>query len=221
MREIIFAPSILSADFAHLGADIAETAKAGAQYAHIDVMDGNFVPNISLGIPVIQSIRPASDRVFDVHLMIEKPERYIEKFADAGADIITFHYEATEDVNECIRLIRSKGKKVGLTVKPATPIEVIRPFINDIDMLLIMTVEPGFGGQGYIESSTEKIRQARKIFDDAGIDMDIEVDGGIKLDNVDVVLDAGANVIVAGSAVYGGDIFAKTKAFMDHFSERK
>ena len=220
MRNIIFAPSILSADFSHLAADMGETARAGAQYAHIDVMDGCFVPNISLGLPVIKSIRPSSDLVFDVHLMIDKPERFIERFADAGADIITFHFEATENVNECIRLIRSKNKKVGLSVKPATPIELIRPYIDKIDMLLIMTVEPGFGGQGYIESSTEKIREARKIFDDAGIDMDIEVDGGIKLDNVDVVLGAGANVIVAGSAVYGGDIYAKTKAFMDHFNER-
>ena len=217
MRNIIFAPSILSADFSHLASDMAETERAGAQYAHIDVMDGHFVPNISLGIPVIKSIRPSSDLVFDVHLLIDRPERYIKEFADAGADIITFHYEATERIDECIELIRSKGRKVGLSVKPATPIEAVKPYMDKIDMLLIMTVEPGFGGQGYIESSTEKIREARKLFENAGIDMDIEVDGGIKLDNVDIVLNAGANVIVAGSAVYGGDVYGKTLGFMKHF----
>ena len=195
------APSILSADFGNLAADMAETARAGARYAHIDVMDGMFVPQISLGMPVIKSIRPASDLVFDVHMMVTKPERYIDAFADCGADIITFHLEATEDPDACIEMIRARGVKVGLSIKPGTPVEAAEPYLDKIDMLLIMTVEPGFGGQKFIPASYERIPQARKMITDRNLNVDIEVDGGIKLDNVDSVLDAGANIIVAGSAV--------------------
>ena len=147
------APSILSADFGNLAADMAETARAGARYAHIDVMDGMFVPQISLGMPVIKSIRPASDLVFDVHMMVTKPERYIDAFADCGADIITFHLEATEDPDACIEMIRARGVKVGLSIKPGTPVEAAEPYLDKIDMLLIMTVEPGFGGQKFIPAS--------------------------------------------------------------------
>ncbi len=212
------APSILSADFGNLAADMAETARAGARYAHIDVMDGMFVPQISLGMPVIKSIRPASDLVFDVHMMVTKPERYIDAFADCGADIITFHLEATEDPDACIEMIRARGVKVGLSIKPGTPVEAAEPYLDKIDMLLIMTVEPGFGGQKFIPASYERIPQARKMITDRNLNVDIEVDGGIKLDNVDSVLDAGANIIVAGSAVYGKDTYGCTKAFLDDFS---
>ena len=212
------APSILSADFGNLAADMAETARAGARYAHIDVMDGMFVPQISLGMPVIKSIRHASDLVFDVHMMVTKPERYIDAFADCGADIITFHLEATEDPDACIEMIRARGVKVGLSIKPGTPVEAAEPYLDKIDMLLIMTVEPGFGGQKFIPASYERIPQARKMITDRNLNVDIEVDGGIKLDNVDSVLDAGANIIVAGSAVYGKDTYGCTKAFLDDFA---
>jgi ribulose-phosphate 3-epimerase len=198
---------------------MAETARAGARYAHIDVMDGMFVPQISLGMPVIKSIRPASDLVFDVHMMVTKPERYIDAFADCGADIITFHLEATEDPDACIEMIRARGVKVGLSIKPGTPVEAAEPYLDKIDMLLIMTVEPGFGGQKFIPASYERIPQARKMITDRNLNVDIEVDGGIKLDNVDSVLDAGANIIVAGSAVYGKDTYGCTKAFLDDFAD--
>lgn len=216
--KIKFAPSILSADFTQLGSQLQETERAGVPYAHIDVMDGDFVPQISFGQPVIASVRKATRQFFDVHLMVNHPETFVPSMAESGADSITFHLEAAENPQLVIDKIREHGCKVGISVKPRTPIEAILPYIHEIDMLLIMTVEPGFGGQSYIPSSTEKIRRARKIFDDAGIAMDIEVDGGIKLDNVDVVLEAGANVIVAGSAVYKGDVYEKSRAFMDHFA---
>ena len=184
---ILFAPSILSADFSHLGDDILRTREGGAQIVHIDVMDGSFVPQLTFGDPVIRSIRPVTDQLFDVHLMVWHPERYVKRMADCGADLITFHLEAAED--------------------PRAVIE-----------LLVMTVEPGFGGQSYIPASTGRIAAARRMF--AGLDRetDIEVDGGIKTDNVRVVLDAGANVIVAGSAVYRGDIRNNTRKFMEDFA---
>ena len=216
---IKFAPSILSADFRILEEQILETRKAGAQYVHIDVMDGNFVPQISFGDPVIRSIRPCTDQVFDAHLMVNHPERYVERMAECGADIITFHYEAAKDPGALIAAIHEQGKKAGLSIKPGTPVEAVRPFAREIDMLLVMTVEPGFGGQKYIPESTRRIREARAMFEEYGLDMDIQVDGGIKRDNVDVVLEAGANVIVAGSAVYSGDVYANTADFMEHFRE--
>lgn len=213
--EIIISPSILAADFNILGQQIKEVEKSGAKYLHIDVMDGMFVPSISFGMPVIRSIRKSTDLFFDVHLMIEEPLRYVEEFADCGADMITFHLEAAEGhVEETIDRIHALGCKAGLSVKPATPVSAVEPYVEKLDMILIMTVEPGFGGQKYIESSTEKIRQMRQIVRGHGLETDIQVDGGITADNVSVVKEAGANVIVAGSAVFKGDIIENVKRLM-------
>ena len=214
---LILAPSILSADFRILEEQLAETKKGGAVYSHIDVMDGTFVQQISFGDPIIKSIRPSTDLFFDVHLMTMHPETQLDRMAECGADLITFHLEAAAYPDEMIDRIHALGKKCGLAIKPRTPVKAMLPYMDRIDMLLIMTVEPGLGGQAYIPESTEKIITARKMFTEAGLHTDIEVDGGIKLNNVDIVLDAGANVIVAGSAVYGGDVYGRTKAFMDHF----
>ncbi len=207
----ILAPSILSADFTILGEQIKKTEEAGAKYLHFDVMDGIFVPSISFGLPVLKSIRRASNQIYDVHLMIEEPIRYIEEFAKAGADIITFHLEAASDPREVIDKIKSCGKKVGLSIKPKTPVEALMPYLEHVDMILIMTVEPGFGGQAYIDYCTDKIRETRKLLDEKGLDTDIEIDGGVTSDNVHIPLEAGANVIVAGSAVFIGDIEENVK----------
>lgn len=216
-RKNILSPSILAADFARLGEQINEACEAGAEYIHIDVMDGVFVPSISFGMPVIRTIRKVTDKVFDVHLMIVEPERYVKEFKACGADSITFHLEATEDAEATISLIRSLGCRVGMSIKPRTPVEVVRKYLDKLDMLLVMTVEPGFGGQQYIPESTERIRQVRQMADEMGIDLDIEVDGGITKDNVRVVLEAGANVIVAGSAVFGGNITENVKGYLAQF----
>ena len=208
-------PSILSADFSRLGEQIRELDEAGAQYVHIDVMDGMFVPSISFGMPVIKSIRECSDRIFDVHLMIEKPERYVEEFAACGADLVNFHLEATEDVKGCIDKIRATGKKVGITIKPATPAETVEPYLELVDLVLVMTVEPGFGGQKLIPECLDKVQVIRKMINDKGLSTDLEVDGGIHLDNVVQALEKGANVIVAGSAVFKDDIAANAKAFLN------
>lgn len=208
-------PSILSADFAHLGEDIENTKLGGARYLHYDVMDGMFVPSISFGMPVLESVRKITDLVLDVHLMIVDPDRYIDEFARCGADIITVHYEACKDLKQTIRKIRDKGIKVGVSIKPKTPVSVLTDVLDQVDMILLMTVEPGFGGQAYIPESTQKIQNLRRMLTERGLETDIEVDGGIKKNNVQVVLDAGANVIVAGSAVYAGDVAQNVRDFME------
>ncbi len=207
----ILSPSILAADFKNLGQQIIDVDTAGAQYIHIDVMDGTFVPSISFGMPLIKSIRSATDKVFDVHLMIVDPLRYIKEFAEIGADIITFHLEAAPDVQAVIDEIHACGKKAGISIKPGTAAEELAPYLDKVDMILVMTVEPGFGGQPFIESSYDKIRAVRAMLTERGLDTDVQVDGGITKDNIRSVIEAGANVIVAGSTVYRGDAAQNTK----------
>ncbi len=214
------APSILSADFANLEKDIKEIENAGAHYLHVDVMDGMFVPNISLGIPVIKSIRKVTDMTFDVHLMIEKPERYIKQFADAGADIINFHVEATDKIQECIDEIRALGKKPAITFKPNTEVDPYMEYLKQVDMVLVMSVEPGFGGQSLIPHTLGKIEKLSNYINENGLNVEIEIDGGVTLDNVENVVNAGANVVVAGSAVFDGKANANNvELFIDKFKQ--
>ena len=208
------APSILSADFARLGEQVRELDEAGAQYVHIDVMDGMFVPSISFGMPIIRSLRPCGDRIFDVHLMIEEPGRYISDFAEAGADLITVHAEACKHLDRTVESIKEKGLLAGVALNPATPISAIEYVLPKVDMVLIMSVNPGFGGQKLIPYTVQKIRDLKKMIDAKGLKIDIEVDGGINLENVTEVMDAGANIIVAGSAVFGGDLTENTQQFL-------
>ncbi len=210
----ILSPSILSADFACLGEQIAKVEQAGAQYIHIDVMDGFFVPSITFGMPVIQSIRKVTEKVFDVHLMVEQPERYIDEFVRCGADIITIHAEACTHLDSTLSYIRSKGVKAGLALCPSTPLTVLDYLWNKLDMVLLMTVNPGFGGQKYIPEMTEKVAALRKIMDERGLNMDLEVDGGINEDTIRSVLEAGANVLVAGSAVFKGNIEENVEKYL-------
>ncbi len=199
----IISPSILAADFGNLGHDVAMLDESRAEWIHFDVMDGVFVPNISFGFPVLKSVRKATKKVLDVHLMITDPIRYVKRFAEAGADIVTIHCEATDDIAACIEAIRSAGAKAGISIKPATDVHVLEKWLHDIDLVLVMSVEPGFGGQSFIEASTGRIAELRRMADACGSRCLIEVDGGISAANAAAIFDAGADVLVAGSSVFG------------------
>lgn len=214
---IYLAPSVLGADFKKLEQEIQAVDQAGAQYIHLDVMDGAFVPSISFGMPVISALRSCTDKIFDVHMMVKDPERYINAMGDCGADLICIHAEACTHLDSAIAQIRATGAKVGVALNPATPISVLEYILPDVDMVLLMTVNPGFGGQKFIPYTLEKIRALRSWCDKLGLHTDIQVDGGITPANVRTVLDAGANVIVAGSSVFQGDAAANTRKFLEIF----
>ena len=201
MRRMI-APSVLAADFGHLERDVQMVDRSEAAWVHVDVMDGCFVPNISFGFPVLRAVRRATQKPLDVHLMIIEPERYIARFANDGADWVTFHLEATDDALHCVLLIRESGAKVGVSIKPKTPVESLRPILSEVDMVLVMSVEPGFGGQKFIPESLDRIRELRRMAEELNPELLIEVDGGISSENAHLLYEAGANVLVAGSSVF-------------------
>lgn len=205
--EFKLAPSILSADFANLQLALSQCDDGGAHWIHVDVMDNQFVPNLTIGPPVVKSLRPNTKKFLDVHMMVIEPEKLVEPFAKAGADSITFHIEATDDPQSVIDLIKAAGTKVGISIKPATPLAEIEPYYDQIDLVLVMSVDPGFGGQGYIDGSTERIEKVKQMLIEKCVEnrVLIEVDGGIKLHNAKEVIDAGADVLVAGSAIFGAD----------------
>lgn len=213
------APSVLAADFAELGSQLWAVSEAGAEWIHLDVMDGAFVPSISFGMPVIKSIRRVTDRVFDVHMMVEEPGRYVEDVKKAGADVITVHAEACKHLDRVISQIKEAGCRAGVALNPATPVSVLEHILDQVDMVLIMTVNPGFGGQKFIPYTIEKVKAVRGLCDERGLTTDIQVDGGISAANVREVLEAGANIFVAGSAVFGTDPAARTREMVEIFKE--
>ena len=211
---IKLAPSILSADFAKLLEDVKKVEKAGCEYLHIDVMDGHFVPNITLGPGIVKSLRKDVNMVFDTHLMIENPDNYIKDFVDAGSDLIVVHVEACRHLHRTIQNLKSHNVKAGVALNPATPIETIKHILQDVDMVLIMTVNPGFGGQSFIESMIDKIKELKQLIDEKKLNVDIQVDGGIKPSNIHQVVEAGANIIVAGSAIFNSENIEETVKLM-------
>lgn len=215
MMNYVLSPSILAADFKVLGQEMKKTEENGAAYIHFDVMDGMFVPSISFGMPVLASIHDATEQFMDAHLMVQEPIRYVEAFQKAGADCVTVHLEACEDVKTTLDKIHACGMKAGLAVNPETDVKELVPYMEDVEMILIMSVHPGFGGQKFIPESLDKIREVRAMLNEKNLETDIQVDGGIYVENVREVLDAGANVIVAGSAVFRGDAGENTAKFME------
>ena len=219
-NQCILSPSILAADFACLGEEVRAAVRGGAEYIHFDVMDGAYVPSISFGMPVLKSVRSVTDRKLDVHLMIMEPERYIEEFVRCGADLITVHLETLQAPERTFRMIRSLGVKAGVAINPETSVHTVIPYLSMVDMVLVMTVRPGFGGQKYLDSCTEKIRIVRDAITQKGLSTDVEVDGGINDDTLPIVLEAGANVIVMGSSVFRGDAYENAKHFMEMLKNR-
>lgn len=215
----VLAPSILSADFAKLGQEVENITKAGAEYVHIDVMDGMFVPNISFGMPVIKSIRSCTDKTFDVHMMVEEPGRYAQDMKNAGADLLCVHQEACRHLDRTVQQIHELGMKAGVALNPATPVETLDCILEQLDMVLIMSVNPGFGGQKFIPYTLKKVEKLRRMIEERGLAVDIEVDGGVDLKNVEKVLAAGANIVVAGSAVFGGNPAENISGFLNIFEK--